>query len=344
MAKRKAVEEEVPESISEFDHEMFEATLKKSFGDEVIQAFSSERQTIPSIPSSSETLNRATGNGGIPQARITEISGEESGGKTTLALDYAVHAQQMFPNRPVVYVDAENAIDIGYARQLGLDTDPKRFKLTQVMVAEDALQIVMLAAQSNASLVIVDSVPSLVLRKDLEENSSTEQRVGGVAKAMHSHLRKITPVLRKTGCTVIYINQVTSKIGVTFGSSETTTAGRGLKYYSSIRLDVRRHWQNGILTSTKDGEPYGIKVLAKVVKNKVAPPLKKAEYDIIFGQGIDRLGGLVDAAIEAGVLQKSGAWIKLGGKSYSGKNGMKSAMEEDPALEEAVLEALKVVE
>jgi recombination protein RecA len=342
MAKKKVEQvEEVVNGLSlGFDHELFEATLKKAYGSEALQSFTDADRTIPSIPSSSDTLNTATGNGGIPIGRVIEIFGPESSGKSTVSIDYAIQAQKLFPDRPVVYIDAENAFDLTYAENLGLDTSPERFKFCQIMVAEDALNIVHISAQSNAAMVIVDSVPSLVLRKDIEEHLSTDERTGGIAKAVRTHLKKLTPVLGVTGCTALYINHITSKIGVVYGNPETTPAGTGLKFYSSIRMDVRR---KEVLVDTKTGEPYGIKVSTKIVKNKVAPPLKKAEYDIIFGKGIDRVGGLIDAAADAGVLIKAGAWIKLGDQKFNGRAALKEAMLENPLLEEAVREGLQNV-
>lgn len=282
------------------------------------------------IPSGSLVLDQALGVGGYPKGRIVEIYGPESSGKTTLALHAVAEAQKK--GGRAAYIDAEHAIDPDYAKKLGVDID--NLILSQPDSGEQALEIVDMLAQSNAiDIIIVDSVAALVPQQELDGVMS-DNSVGLQARLMSKAMRKLTGILSKTNCLVIFINQLREKVGVMYGNPETTTGGRALKFYSTIRLDIRR--QDAIKIGTNI---IGNSVKVKVVKNKVAPPFKACNIDIIFGEGISKTGELIDLGTELGFIQKQGNWYAIDGEKIgNGREAAKDFFKANPD-EEAKLEA-----
>jgi recombination protein RecA len=320
-----------------FDHALFTSEAKKQFGDTAIADLKGAvhfgaRGTY--IPTSSVSLNRALGIGGIPVGRATELFGAESSGKTTLALDVAKHAQAMYPKRPVVYIDSENALDTFYAESIGVDLDKKRFILYQSNEAESALDFAYKAAKAGAGLIIVDSVAALESKDDMEGDDSTKTRVAGIAKPLRAHLRKMLVPL-SYGVTVLYLNHITMN-PLKWGNPETTPGGKGLPYFASIRMDVRNGGPVGLIKET--GEATGIVSKVKVVKNKLAPPFRKCEYDVRFGTGIDAVKDLATIAVADGLFTKSGSWYYLGEtKLGQGLDKVIAKLTEEPTLYAEVL-------
>lgn len=290
------------------------------------------------IPTGSIALDVALGIGGLPRGRVVEIYGPESSGKTTVALHAVASAQRL--GGIAAFIDAEHALDPEYAKALGVDTDA--MLVSQPDTGEQALEIADMLIRSGAiDIIVIDSVAALVPRAEIEGEMG-DSHVGLQARLMSQALRKITGVLSNTGTTAIFINQLREKIGVMFGSPETTTGGRALKFYASVRLDVRR------IESLKDGtDVVGNRTRVKVVKNKVAAPFKQAEFDIMYGKGISREGSLIDVGVEQAIIRKSGAWYTYDGDQLGqGKEKAREFLKENPdvaaEIEKKILEKLGV--
>ena len=285
------------------------------------------------IPSGSLTLDKALGIGGYPKGRIIEIYGPESSGKTTLTLHAIAQAQKQ--GGKAAFIDAEHAIDPVYAKNLGVDSD--ELILSQPDSGEQALEIAEMLVRSGViDLIVIDSVAALVPQVELDGEMG-DAAVGLQARLMSKALRKLSGVMNKTNCTVIFINQLREKIGVMYGNPETTTGGRALKFYSSVRVEIRRSEQ-----IKQNGEIIGNKANIKVVKNKVAPPFKTTQVDIIYGKGISRDGEILDLAVEGDIVEKSGAWYAYNGEKIGqGRENAKNFLIEHPAIFEEVEEKVK---
>jgi len=315
------------------------AQVEKQFGKGSVMRLGDEtRAPLEVIPTGSIALDVALGLGGLPRGRVVEIYGPESSGKTTVALHAVASAQAA--GGIVAFIDAEHALDPEYAKALGVDTDA--LLVSQPDSGEQALEIADMLIRSGAlDLIVVDSVAALVPRAEIEGEMG-DSHVGLQARLMSQALRKMTGALNGAGTTAIFINQLREKIGVMFGSPETTTGGRALKFYSSVRLDVRR------IETLKDGtDMVGNRTRVKVVKNKVAPPFKQAEFDIMYGRGISREGGLIDVGVEAGLVRKAGAWYTYDGDQLGqGKENARQFLKDNPdlanELEKKILEKLGV--
>ncbi len=280
--------------------------------------------SVGAIPTGSLPLDAALGIGGVPRGRIIEIYGPESSGKTTLALQIIAEAQAL--GGVVAFIDAEHALDPVYAARLGVDVD--EVLISQPDYGEQALEICDMLVRSGAiDCVVIDSVAALVPRAEIEGEIG-DTTVGLQARLMSQALRKLAGSLSKSNTTCVFINQLREKIGVMFGNPETTTGGRALKFFSSVRIDIRR-----IDSIKRDGEIVGNRVRAKVVKNKVAPPFRQAEFDLMYGEGISREGCIVDMAVEAGVAKKSGAWYTYGEERLGqGREAAKKTLHDNPDL------------
>src|SRR6187549_521161 len=284
--------------------------------------------TMPSISTGSVSLDYALGIGGVPRGRVIEVFGPESSGKTTLTLQIIAEAQKL--GGMAAFVDAEHALDAGYARKLGVDLD--NLLVSQPDNGEQALEIVEVLIRSNAvDVVVVDSVAALVPKAEIEGEMGDAQ-MGLQARLMSQALRKLTGAVSKSKTCLIFINQLREKIGVMFGNPETTTGGRALKFYASVRIDIRR------IASIKDGDQItGGRTRVKVVKNKVAPPFREAEFDIMYGEGISREGDLLDLAVEKRIVEKSGAWFAYSGERLGqGRENAKQFLKENPSVRQAI--------
>ena len=299
--------------------------IEKDFGKGSIMRMGDEQiENVDVIPSGSIGLNVALGVGGYPRGRIIEIYGPESSGKTTLALHAIAEAQKM--GGIAAFIDAEHAFDRFYAEKLGVDVD--NLWISQPDNGEQALQIADELIRSSAiDILVVDSVAALTPKKEIEGDMG-DNVVGLQARLMSQALRKLTSTISKTNTCCIFINQLREKIGVMFGSPETTTGGNALKFYSSVRLDIRR------VTSLKDGDNIiGNQVRVKVVKNKVAPPFRKVEFEILFGEGISKVGEILDLGVEYGIIQKSGSWFSYNSsKLAQGRDATKNLLRDNPEL------------
>jgi recombination protein RecA len=315
------------------------AQIDKQFGKGSVMRLG-ERPVVQTavIPTGSIALDVALGVGGLPRGRVIEVYGPESSGKTTVALHAVANAQRA--GGIAAFIDAEHALDPEYARALGVDTDA--LLVSQPDTGEQALEIADMLIRSGAlDIIVIDSVAALVPRAEIEGEMG-DSHVGLQARLMSQALRKITGVLNNSGTTAIFINQLREKIGVMFGSPETTTGGRALKFYASVRLDVRR------IESLKDGtDVVGNRTRVKVVKNKVAAPFKQAEFDIMYGKGISREGSLIDVGVEQSIIRKSGAWYTYDGDQLGqGKEKAREFLKENPdvaaEIEKKILEKLGV--
>ena len=309
--------------------------IDKAFGKGALMRLGDKEITpIDSISTGSIGLDLALGIGGVPEGRVIEIYGPESSGKTTLALQITAEAQKK--GGVCAFIDAEHALDVIYAKNLGVDID--NLLVSQPDYGEQALDIVETLARSGAvDLIVVDSVAALTPKSELE-GEMTDQNVGVQARLMSKALRKLTGVLSKMNCTIIFINQIRMKIGTMgYGSPETTTGGNALKFYASVRIDVRR------IASLKQGDTQiGNRVKAKVIKNKVAPPFRQAEFDIMFGEGISKEGELVDYGVKLDIIDKSGAWFSYGDKKLGqGRENVKQKFKDEPELAAEIEQKIK---
>jgi recombination protein RecA len=315
------------------------AQIKRAHGDGSVMRLGEQgRAPVEVIPTGAIALDIALGVGGLPRGRVVEIYGPESSGKTTVALHAVANAQRA--GGIAAFIDAEHALDPDYAQKLGVDTDA--LLVSQPDNGEQALEIADMLIRSGAlDIIVVDSVAALVPRAEIEGEMG-DSHVGLQARLMSQALRKVTGALHASGTTAVFINQLREKIGVMFGSPETTTGGRALKFYASVRLDVRR------IETLKDGsEMVGNRTRCKVVKNKIAPPFKQAEFDIMYGQGISREGGLIDVGVEQGIVRKAGAWYTYDGDQLGqGKENARTFLRDNPDLadeiEKRILEKLGI--
>ena len=308
--------------------------IERQFGRGSIMKMGEEKALdVPAISTGSLALDLALGVGGVPRGRVIEIYGPESSGKTTLALHIAAESQKL--GGMVAFIDAEHALDVNYARKLGVDVD--NLLVSQPDTGEQALDIAEILVRSGAiDVLIIDSVAALVPRAELEGEMG-DQHMGLQARLMSQALRKLTATISKSMTCVIFINQIRMKIGVMFGSPETTTGGNALKFYASQRLDIRR------IAAIKDGEQViGSRTRVKVVKNKIAPPFKEAEFDIIYGTGISKEGDILDLAVSSGLVEKSGAWYSYDGERLGqGRENARKLLAENTDVRDKIAETVK---
>jgi len=308
--------------------------IERQFGKGSIMKLGSSPITdVPAIPTGSLALDKALGVGGLPRGRVVEIFGPESSGKTTLALHAVANAQKQ--GGIVAFIDAEHALDTAYAKKLGVDCD--NLLVAQPDTGEQALEITDMLVRSGAlDIIVIDSVAALVPRAEIEGEMG-DSHMGLQARLMSQAMRKLAGTISKTLTTVIFINQIRMKIGVVFGNPETTTGGNALKFYSSVRLDIRR------IGAIKDGqEIVGNRTRVRVVKNKMAPPFKDAEFDILYGEGISLAGELIDIGVEKGVVDKSGSWYSYGGERIGqGRQNVQNFLKENQDMYNAVLTKVK---
>jgi len=336
MASARSAKEPTPREATDRDKALDTALaqIERQFGKGSVMKLGQEgRVPIDVIPTGSIALDIALGIGGLPRGRIVEVYGPESSGKTTLALHAIANCQAA--GGIAAFIDAEHAFDPEYAKKLGVDID--NLLVSQPDTGEQALEIADMLIRSGAlALIVVDSVAALVPRAEIEGEMG-DSHMGLQARLMSQALRKITGALSTTNTTCIFINQLREKIGVMFGSPETTTGGKALKFYASVRLDIRR------IETLKDGtEPVGNRTRVKVVKNKVAPPFKQAEFDILYGEGISREGGILDMAVEEGFVRKSGAWYTHDGDQLGqGKENARKYLRDNAGLADELERQIK---
>jgi recombination protein RecA len=308
--------------------------IERQFGKGAIMKLGAQKVIhVPAIQTGSLALDRALGVGGLPRGRITEIFGPESSGKTTLALHAVAEVQRK--GGIAAFIDAEHALDTVYARKLGVNCD--ELLVAQPDTGEQALEITEMLVRSGAiDVIVIDSVAALVPRAEIEGEMG-DAHMGLQARLMSQALRKLTGAISKTMTAVIFINQIRMKIGVVFGNPETTTGGNALKFYASVRLDIRR------VAAIKEGQDViGNRTKVRVVKNKIAPPFQEAEFDILYGEGISRIGDLLDVGVEAGIIEKSGSWYSYGTERIGqGRNNVKSFFTDHPDLLEEVNEKVR---
>ena len=327
MAEKKKTAAAAPAAASADKRKALEtaiAQIEKNFGKGAIMRLGDDIPVnVEAIPTGSLSLDLALGIGGVPRGRIVEIYGPESCGKTTLALHIVASAQK--GGGEAAYIDVEHALEPAYARALGVDID--ELLISQPDTGEQALEITEQLVRSGAlDVVVIDSVAALLPRSELEGEMG-ESSVGVVARLMSQALRKLAGVVSKTGCIVVFINQLREKIGVMYGNPETTPGGRALKYFASVRIDMRR-----IETLKSGTEMVGNRTRAKIVKNKVAPPFKEAEFDILYGQGISKIGEIIDLSVKLGLIDKAGAWFTVGDQRFQGRDNVKVYLQENPEV------------
>ena len=313
--------------------------IQKQFGEGAIMSLGkhSLSNTIQVIPTGSISLDVALGIGGVPRGRVVELYGPESSGKSTLAMHIVANCQKS--GGIAAYIDAEHAVDPGYAAKIGVNLN--ELLISQPDSGEEALNIAEMLARSNAvDVIVVDSVAALVPKSELEGEIG-DTHIGLQARLMSQALRKLTATLSKSNTCAIFINQIREKIGVMFGNPETTTGGRALKFYASIRIEIRR--TGGL--KTPDGIEFGNRVKVKVVKNKMAPPFKSAEFDIIFNEGISKTGDLIDFGVDMNVIERKGPWLNYKGHKFQGRESAKTELKQNPILleelESVILKAYK---
>ena len=315
--------------------EMAVGQIEKQFGKGSIMRLGQKDAVaqIPAISTGAVSLDYALGIGGVPRGRVIEIFGPESSGKTTLALQVIAEAQKT--GGMAAFVDAEHALDAGYAKKLGVDLD--NLLVSQPDNGEQALEIVeVLVRSGGVDVVVVDSVAALVPRAEIEGEMG-EAQMGLQARLMSQALRKLTGIVSKSKTCLVFINQLREKIGVMFGNPETTTGGRALKFYASVRIDIRR------IGAIKDGDVVvGGRTRVKIVKNKVAPPFREAEFDVMYGEGISREGDLLDLAVDKRIVEKSGTWFAFSGERLGqGRENVKQFLKENPAIFKAIEERVR---
>ena len=299
--------------------------IEKQFGKgSVMKLGEFKAMEIEAIPTGALSLDIALGIGGVPRGRIIEVFGPESSGKTTLALHIVAEAQKM--GGEAAFIDAEHALDPVYAKHLGVDVD--NLIVSQPDTGEQALEIAEALVRSGAiDIIVVDSVAALVPKAEIDGDMG-DSHVGLQARLMSQALRKLTGVLNKSNTAIVFINQLREKVGVMFGNPETTPGGRALKFYSSVRLDIRR-----VENLKQDGEVFGSRVRVKVVKNKVAPPFREAEFDVVYGKGISKSGNILDLAVNLGIVEKSGSWFGYNGTRIAqGRENVKKYLEENQEI------------
>ena len=310
--------------------------IEKSYGKGSVMKLGDKTiQQVDVIPTGSRSLDIALGVGGLPKGRIVEIYGPESSGKTTLAIHCIAEAQKN--GGIAAFIDAEHAFDSVYAQKLGVDVE--NLYISQPDNGEQALEIAENLISSGAiDIIVIDSVAALTPKSEIEGEMG-DSKMGLQARLMSQALRKMTSTISKTKCCCIFINQLRDKIGVMYGNPETTTGGNALKFYSSVRLDIRK------VQTLKDGDkPYGNRVRVKIVKNKVAPPFKQVEFDLLFGEGISKLGEIIDVAVEHDVIKKSGSWFSYGDtKIGQGRDSVKQLLQDNPELEQEIEEKVREI-
>lgn len=308
------------------------SAIEKQFGKGSVMILGeSKAQNVEALPSGCLSLDKAIGIGGLPKGRIIEIYGPESGGKTTMALTNIASCQ--VHGGTAAFIDAEHALDPQYAKALGVDLD--KLIISQPDCGEDALDIAEMLIRSNAvDMLVIDSVAALVPRAELEGEMG-DSFVGLQARMLSKAMRKLAGAINKSHCVAIFINQVREKVGIMYGSNETTAGGRALKFFASVRIEVRR------VEDIKNGtEKIGVRTKAKIVKNKVAPPFKEAMFEIRYGKGIDQTAGIIDIAIDYSIVEKSGAWLSFNGRQFQGKESLRKAIESENELKSALMDAI----
>lgn len=331
--KKKPLETPSPASDKKKALETALAQIEKNYGKGAIMRLGEDIPVnVEAVSTGSLALDLALGVGGVPKGRIIEIYGPESSGKTTLALHILASAQKN--GGEVAFIDVEHALEPAYARALGVNID--ELLISQPDTGEQALDITEALVRSGAvDVVVVDSVAALVPRSELEGEMG-DSSVGVVARLMSQALRKLAGTISKTNCIVVFINQLREKIGVVYGNPETTPGGRALKYFASVRIDVRR-----IETLKSGGEMVGNRTRAKIVKNKVAPPFKEAEFDIIYGEGISKVGELIDLGAKLNLIEKSGAWFTVNGERFQGRDNVKAYLLKTPEAADGIEQQIR---